>query len=99
DFLPAFCTSLGNARRAPPVSRLVPVRQRRRPGAAATQAPRLRSLRSVVGTTQFTSPAQRQESLMRAVILIFVVIIVAIIAAIATGFLDINRIRGGKTPQ
>ena len=36
---------------------------------------------------------------MRAVILILVIIIVAIIAAIATGFLDINQIRGGKAPQ
>ena len=36
---------------------------------------------------------------MRAVILILVIIIVAIIAAIATGFLDINQIRGGKTPE
>ena len=36
---------------------------------------------------------------MRAVILILVIIIVAIIAAIATGYLDINQIRGGKAPQ
>ncbi len=36
---------------------------------------------------------------MRAVILILIIIILAIIAAIATGFLDINQIRGAKAPQ
>ena len=36
---------------------------------------------------------------MRAVILVFVIIIVAIIAAIATGYLNINQVRGGRTPQ
>jgi hypothetical protein len=36
---------------------------------------------------------------MRAVILVMVIAIVAIIAAIATGFVDINQIRGAKAPQ
>ena len=36
---------------------------------------------------------------MRAVILILIIIILAIIAAIATGFLDINQIRGARAPQ
>jgi hypothetical protein len=36
---------------------------------------------------------------MRAVILILVVIILAIIAGIATGFIDINQIRGAEAPQ
>ena len=36
---------------------------------------------------------------MRAAIVILVIIIVAIIAAIATGYLNINQIRGGRTPQ
>jgi hypothetical protein len=36
---------------------------------------------------------------MRTAILILVVIILAVIAAIATGFLDISQIRGAKAPQ
>ena len=36
---------------------------------------------------------------MRTVILILIVIILAVIAAIATGFLDISQIRGAKAPQ
>ena len=36
---------------------------------------------------------------MRAVILVLIVAIVAIIAAVATGFLDINQIRGAKAPE
>jgi hypothetical protein len=36
---------------------------------------------------------------MRAAILVLIVIILAIIAAIVTGFLDINQIRGAKAPQ
>jgi uncharacterized protein involved in outer membrane biogenesis len=36
---------------------------------------------------------------MRAVIFILIVIILAVIAAIVTGFLDINQIRGAKAPQ
>ena len=36
---------------------------------------------------------------MRAVILILIVVILAIIAAIATGFLDINQIRGAQAPE
>ena len=36
---------------------------------------------------------------MRAVLLILIVAVVAIIAAVATGFLDINQIRGAETPQ
>src|SRR5258708_7640449 len=36
---------------------------------------------------------------MRAVILVLIVIILAVIAAIVTGFLDINQIRGAKAPQ
>ena len=36
---------------------------------------------------------------MRAVIFVLIVIILLVIAAIATGFLDINQIRGAKAPQ
>jgi uncharacterized protein involved in outer membrane biogenesis len=36
---------------------------------------------------------------MRAVLLILIVVVVAIIIAVATGFLDINQIRGAKAPQ
>ena len=36
---------------------------------------------------------------MRALILVLIVAIVAIIAAVATGFLDINQIRGAKAPE
>ena len=36
---------------------------------------------------------------MRAVLLILVIIVVAIIAALATGFININQIRGGTAPQ
>jgi len=36
---------------------------------------------------------------MRAVILVFVIIIVAVIAAIATGYLNISQVRGGRPPQ
>ncbi len=36
---------------------------------------------------------------MRAVILILIVIILIVIAGIATGFVDINQIRGAKAPQ
>ena len=36
---------------------------------------------------------------MRAVILVLVVLILAVIAAIATGFVNINQIRGAKAPE
>ena len=36
---------------------------------------------------------------MRAAILILIVVIVGVIAAIATGFLNINQIRGARAPQ
>ena len=36
---------------------------------------------------------------MRAILLVLIIAIVAIIAAIATGFLDINQVRGAKAPQ
>ncbi|MFL6751896.1 MAG: hypothetical protein ACJ8D5_00700 [Sphingomicrobium sp.] len=36
---------------------------------------------------------------MRAVLLVLIVAVIAVIAAVATGFLDINQIRGGKAPQ
>ena len=36
---------------------------------------------------------------MRAVIFVLVIIILAIIAAVATGFVDINQIRGAKAPE
>jgi hypothetical protein len=36
---------------------------------------------------------------MRAVILILIIAILAIIVAVATGFLDINQIRGAKAPN
>jgi hypothetical protein len=36
---------------------------------------------------------------MRAVLLILVIIVLAVIAAFATGFIDINQIRGGRAPE
>jgi hypothetical protein len=36
---------------------------------------------------------------MRAVILVLVVVILIILAGIATGFVDINQIRGAKAPE
>jgi hypothetical protein len=36
---------------------------------------------------------------MRAVLLILVIIVLAVIAALATGFVNINRIRGGTAPE
>jgi hypothetical protein len=36
---------------------------------------------------------------MRAVILILVILILAVIGAIASGFLDINQIRGAQAPE
>jgi hypothetical protein len=36
---------------------------------------------------------------MRAVLLVLIVLVLAVLAAIATGFLDINQIRGAQAPQ
>jgi hypothetical protein len=36
---------------------------------------------------------------MRAVLLVLILVIVALVIAVATGFLDINQIRGGKVPE
>ena len=36
---------------------------------------------------------------MRAIIFILIIAVLVIIAAIATGFLDINQVRGAKVPQ
>ena len=36
---------------------------------------------------------------MRAVLLVIIVAVIAIIAAVATGFLNINQIRGAEAPQ
>jgi hypothetical protein len=36
---------------------------------------------------------------MRAVILVLIIAVVATVAAIATGFLNINQIRGAKAPE
>jgi hypothetical protein len=36
---------------------------------------------------------------MRAILFIFIIIVLLIIAALATGFLDINQIRGARAPQ
>jgi hypothetical protein len=36
---------------------------------------------------------------MRAVLLVIILVIIAIIAAVATGFLNINQIRGAQAPQ
>jgi hypothetical protein len=41
----------------------------------------------------------KRENIMRAAILVLIVLIVAIIAAIASGFLNINQIRGAEPPQ
>lgn len=36
---------------------------------------------------------------MRAVLFVLIVVVLLIIAGVATGFLDINQIRGAKVPQ
>jgi hypothetical protein len=36
---------------------------------------------------------------MRTVLLVLIVAVLAVIAAVATGFLDINQIRGARAPQ
>ena len=36
---------------------------------------------------------------MRAIIFILIIAVLVIIAGLATGFLDINQIRGGRAPQ
>jgi hypothetical protein len=36
---------------------------------------------------------------MRAVILVLIIAIVAVIIAVATGYIDINQIRGAKAPE
>ena len=36
---------------------------------------------------------------MRAILLVLILAVVAIIAAVATGFLDINQVRGAKAPD
>jgi len=36
---------------------------------------------------------------MRAVLLVLIIAVVAVIVAIATGFLDVNQVRGAKAPQ
>jgi uncharacterized protein involved in outer membrane biogenesis len=36
---------------------------------------------------------------MRAILLILIVVVLAIIAAVATGFLNINQIRGARAPE
>jgi hypothetical protein len=36
---------------------------------------------------------------MRAVLFVLIIVILAIIAAVATGFVNINQIRGAKAPQ
>ncbi len=36
---------------------------------------------------------------MRAVLFILIIAVLVVIAGIATGFLDINQIRGGRAPQ
>ena len=44
-------------------------------------------------------PGEKGPNIMRAVIVILIVAVLAIIAAVATGFVDINQIRGGTVPQ
>ncbi|HEY8433150.1 MAG TPA: hypothetical protein VIK68_00900 [Sphingomicrobium sp.] len=36
---------------------------------------------------------------MRAIILILIIIVLVVIAGVATGYIDINQIRGAKAPQ
>jgi hypothetical protein len=36
---------------------------------------------------------------MRAILFIIIVAVIAVVAAIATGFLNVNQIRGGEPPQ
>jgi len=36
---------------------------------------------------------------MRAVLMVLIVAVLAVIAAVATGFLDINQVRGAKAPD
>lgn len=36
---------------------------------------------------------------MRAILFILIIVVLVVIAAISTGFLDINQVRGGRAPQ
>ena len=36
---------------------------------------------------------------MRAILVVLIIVVLAIIVAVATGFLDINQIRGAKAPE
>ena len=89
---PDFWTSLSKARRAPPVSRSGLARQRR--GGYVNGNPN-----SVLRYAKFELSRRQQEIPMRAVILILVIIVLAVIAAIATGFVNINQIRGAQAPS
>jgi hypothetical protein len=44
-------------------------------------------------------PATDERYSMRAVLLILILVVAAVLVAVATGFLDINQIRGAKAPQ
>jgi hypothetical protein len=51
-------------------------------------------------TTASALDAQdREERGMRAILLVLIIAIVAIVAAVATGFIDINQIRGARAPD
>ena len=39
------------------------------------------------------------DKIMRAILLVLILIVLAILAGVATGFLDINQIRGAQAPQ
>jgi cytochrome c556 len=51
---------------------------------------------TVGGTTEAEATGTTN---MRAVLIVLIIIVLAILAAVATGFLDINQIRGAKAPQ
>jgi len=40
-----------------------------------------------------------EQTTMRAILFILIIAVIAIIVALATGFLDVNQIRGAKAPQ
>jgi hypothetical protein len=40
-----------------------------------------------------------EDTTMRALLFILIIVVLVVIAALATGFLDINQIRGAKAPQ
>jgi hypothetical protein len=53
----------------------------------------------IVRVVETTEQQQREQKFMRVVLLVLIVAVILILAAIATGFVDINQMRGARAPQ